>query len=112
MRFSFVLGLIISSLISLNAIGDQPKRIKKERTSDFIHINAVDAAKIQCGSKNLLEMTGAYQYMGASPAMSTQEDDELLCYRCCFGKMSKDDCGIYKEKYGDEKWAKECPKQK
>jgi hypothetical protein len=41
---------------------------------------------------------------------STLAEDELLCYRCCFGKVDRKDCGIFISKFGDQSWAPNCPK--
>jgi hypothetical protein len=45
----------------------------------------------------------------ASFGMDTRLDDELTCYRSCFGKLKKEDCGIYAKVHDNKKHAEKCP---
>jgi len=40
------------------------------------------------------------------------QDAELTCYKCCFGKIDKERCGDYSNVHLNKNWAEHCPLRK
>lgn len=53
-----------------------------------------------------------YGFATTAASMGITDDAELDCYRCCFKKISKSECGTYSSVYGNTNWAPSCPKSK
>lgn len=138
MRFDFIIAVAVW-FVTTCAYGQSPLKNGtteklngnqwKSNYSEYIMVPVEFAKQMQCQNETLLNHLSIISKPGALSAvknyyfsinypyatlaansMSTIKDDELLCYRCCFSKVNKADCGMFSEKYGDANWAPNCPK--